>query len=39
VTVGAAARALLAQRYLLEEDVATSLPFAERMWDAWTSKA
>jgi hypothetical protein len=37
--VGAAARALAAQRYLLDEDVATSLPFAERMWDAWASKA
>src|SRR6266545_1866957 len=37
--VGAAARALAALRYLLDEDVETSLAFAARMWDAWASKA
>jgi hypothetical protein len=37
--VGAAARALAAERYLLEDDVETSLAFAARMWDAWVSKA
>jgi hypothetical protein len=37
--VGAAARALAAERYLLEDDVETSLAFAARMWDAWASKA
>jgi hypothetical protein len=37
--VGAAARELAAQRYLLEADVETSLAFAARMWDAWASKA
>lgn len=33
--VRAAARALVTERYLLEEDVETSLAFAARMWDAW----
>ena len=36
--VGAAARVLAAERYLLEEDIETSLAFAARMWDAWASK-
>ena len=36
--VGAAARVLAAERYLLEEDIETSLAFAVRMWDAWASK-
>jgi hypothetical protein len=30
-----AAQALVKERYLLEEDVETSLAFAARMWDAW----
>jgi hypothetical protein len=30
-----AARALVAGRYMLEEDVELSLAFAARMWDAW----
>jgi len=30
-----AAKALVAARYLLEEDVETSIAFAARMWDAW----
>ena len=30
-----AARALAAERYLLEEDIETSLRFAARLWDAW----
>ena len=30
-----AARALVAERYMLEEDVDLSLAFAARMWDAW----
>jgi hypothetical protein len=30
-----AARALVAERYMLPEDVETSLAFAARMWDAW----
>jgi hypothetical protein len=33
--VRAAAAALANERYLLEEDVDTSLAFAARMWDAW----
>jgi hypothetical protein len=33
--VRAAALALAKERYLLEEDVETSLAFAARMWDAW----
>ena len=37
--VGAAARALAAEGYLLEEDVETSLAFAARMWDTWAPKA
>jgi len=30
-----AAQALVKERYLLEEDVETSLAFAARMWEAW----
>jgi hypothetical protein len=30
-----AAKALVAARYLLEEDIETSIAFAARMWDAW----
>ena len=30
-----AAQALVKERYLLEEDVETSLALAARMWDAW----
>jgi hypothetical protein len=30
-----AALALVAARYMLEEDVELSLTFAARMWDAW----
>ena len=30
-----AAQALVKERYLLEEDIETSLAFAARMWDAW----
>jgi hypothetical protein len=37
--VRAAARALVAERCLLEEDVETSLQFAARFWDAFTSPA
>jgi hypothetical protein len=37
--VGAVARALAAQRYLLDEDVSTTVAFAARMWDAWASEA
>jgi alpha/beta hydrolase family protein len=37
--VAAAARALAAEGYLLEEDVETSQAFAARMWDAWAQKA
>ncbi len=37
--VAAAARVLFADRYLLEEDVETSLAFAARMWDAWAPEA
>ncbi|HMH49182.1 MAG TPA: alpha/beta hydrolase domain-containing protein [Candidatus Acidoferrum sp.] len=33
--VRAAAQALAAGRYMLEEDVELSLAFAARMWDAW----
>jgi hypothetical protein len=33
--VRAAATALAAARYLLDEDIETSLTFAARMWDAW----
>jgi len=33
--VRAAAVALAAAGYLLEEDVETSLAFGARMWDAW----
>ena len=36
--VGAAARVLAAERYLLDEDIETSLAFAARMWDAWAAK-
>jgi hypothetical protein len=32
-----AALALVKERYLLEEDVETSLAFAARMWDAWAA--
>ena len=37
--VRAAAQALAAARYLLDEDVETSLAFAARMWDAWAPTA
>ena len=37
--VGAAARVLASESYLLEEDVETSFAFAARMWDAWAPKA
>jgi Alpha/beta hydrolase domain len=37
--VAAAARALAAERYLLEEDIETSQAFAARMWDFWAPKA
>src|SRR3990172_9441275 len=37
--VGAAARALAAAGYLLDEDIETSLAFAARMWDTWAPKA
>ena len=37
--VAAAARALAAEGYLLEEDVETSHAFAARMWDTWAPKA
>jgi len=37
--VAAAARALVAGRYLLEEDIETSEVFAARMWDTWAPKA
>jgi len=37
--VAAAARALAAEGYLLEEDIETSLPFAARMWDTWAPKS
>ena len=30
-----AARALVAERFMLEEDVELSLTFAARMWNAW----
>jgi len=33
--VRSAALSLVKERYLLEEDVETSLAFAARMWDAW----
>ena len=33
--VRAAARVLVEDGYLLEEDVETSLAFAARMWEAW----
>jgi hypothetical protein len=33
-----AARALAATRYLLEEDVETSLGFAARLWETWAPK-
>jgi hypothetical protein len=33
--VGEAARALVVQGYLLEEDIETSLTFAGRFWDTW----
>ena len=38
-TVLAAAVALAAAGYLLEEDVETSLAFGARMWDQWAAKA
>jgi hypothetical protein len=37
VRVRDAALALVKERYLLEEDVETSLAFAARMWEAWAS--
>ena len=37
--VRSAAEALATARYLLEEDVETSLDFAARMWDAWAPTA
>jgi len=33
--VRAAAQALVTGRYLLDEDIDTSVRFAARMWDAW----